>query len=102
MMTKEEAMKYLSDAAYEQSFWVNNGPVLKNVEELGSALAQMSDYTYNYHANKQKNDFSRWVNDVVGDQKLANDLLSSKNKESAVKKVQNRLNSLKKKTGNFN
>lgn len=90
-------MKYLSDASPEQSFWVNNGPVLKNLNELADFLPQMNNDIYSHHVNKDKNDFSKWVNDIIGDQKLANDLLSSKNKESAVKKVRSRINSLKKK-----
>lgn len=97
MSTKEKASAYLRDAPPEQCFWVNNGPVLKNLEELANALPQMGDEVYACHANKEKNDFSRWINDVIGDKKLANDLLSSRNKESASKKVKNRLNSLKNK-----
>ncbi len=97
MVNKEEAIKYLGDVAPEQCFWVNNGPVLKNLYELADALPQISDDAYAHHANKEKNDFSKWVNDVIGDNKLANDLLSSRGKDSAAKKVANRLNSLKKK-----
>ncbi|MBS3105399.1 hypothetical protein J4234_04030 [Candidatus Woesearchaeota archaeon] len=99
MVTKEEARKYLCDTASEQCFWVNNGPILKNLEELANILPDMDNETFNHHVNNGKNDFSGWVNDVIGDKKLANDLLSSKNKESALKKVKNRLNSLKKKAG---
>lgn len=97
MSTKEKASAYLRDVPPEQCFWVNNGPVLRNMEELANALPQMSDENYSYHINKEKNDFSRWVNDVIGDKKLANDLLSSRNRESASRKIRSRLNSLKKK-----
>ena len=97
MVTKDETREYLSDCSSEQCFWVNDGPILKNMEELANALPQMSDETYNHHVNNEKNDFSRWINDVIGDQQLSNNLLSSKNKESAAKKIVNRLNSLKKK-----
>ena len=96
MASKDEASKYLCDVAPERCFWVSNGPILKNVEELANALAGISDDIYHYHANKEKNDFSKWVGEVIGDNKLANDLLSSRNKESALKKVKSRLNSLKK------
>lgn len=97
MVTKDEAKKYLCDIAPEQCFWVNNGPILKNLEELANALPEMSNDTFHHHMNNEKNDFSAWINDVIGDKALANELLSSKNKESAVKKLQKRLNSLKKK-----
>lgn len=99
MATKDEAIRYLCDVAPEQCFWVNNGPILKNMEELANALESMNDDAYSYHTDKDKNDFSKWVSEIVGDQKLANDLLSSRNKESALKKVKARLNSLKKKAG---
>ena len=97
MVTKDESMKYLSDVPPEQSFWVNNGPVLKNLSELADFLPQINDDVYSHHVSSEKNDFSKWVNDIIGDKKLANDLLSSRNKESAIKKVAARVSSLKKK-----
>lgn len=97
MVTKEEAARYLCNADPEHCFWVNNGPILKNIEELTSALEAMNNDIYAYHVNKDKNDFSKWIGEVIGDSKLANDLLSSKNKSSAVNKIRARLNSLKKK-----
>ena len=80
MVSKNEARRYLCDVAPEQCFWVNNGPILKNVEELANTLPGISDDIFQHHVNSEKNDFSNWIRDVVGDQKLANDLLSSKNK----------------------
>ena len=99
MVTKDEARRFLSNAAPEQCFWVNNGPILKNLEELANALPDMSDDTFMHHANNEKNDFSNWVKDIIGDQKLANDLLSSRTRYSALAKIRNRLNSLKKNAG---
>ena len=99
MATKEESMSYLRDVAPEQSFWVNNGPILKNLEELANALPDMSSETFGHHVNNEKNDFSSWISQVIGDEKLANDLLSSKSKDSVLKKIRNRLDSLKKKAG---
>lgn len=99
MVNKEEAERYLGNVAPEQCFWINNGPLLKNLEELANALVEISDEAYAYHVNKEKNDFSAWVKDVIGDKKLANELLSSKNRASALKKVKNKLSSLKKKVG---
>ena len=99
MVTKDEARRFLSDCAPEQCFWVNNGPILKNIEELASTLPDISDDIFQHHVNSEKNDFSNWIKYVIGDEKLANDVLSSKNKDSALKKVRNRLNALKKKVG---
>lgn len=99
MATKDEAARYLCDTLPEKCFWINNGPILKNMEGLNNALENMSDDAYAYHANQDKNDFSKWISEIIGDQKLANDLLSSRNRKSASRKVTARLNSLKKKAG---
>ena len=99
MVTKNEAGKYLRDVAPEQCFWVNNGPIVKNLDELANVLPVLNDEIFEHHVNKEKNDFSNWINDVIGDKKLANDLLSSRSKEAALKKISSRLNSLKKKAG---
>ena len=99
MVTKDEARKYLSDCAPEQCFWVNNGPILKNVDEFSNSLPELSDDTFSHHVNQDKNDFSNWIKYAVGDQKLADEILSSRNKESMAKKVKARLAALKKKAG---
>ncbi len=99
MTTKEEARNYLRDAAPEQCFWVNNGPILKGIEELANTLPDMANETYRHHVNSEKNDFSKWISEVIGDTKLSNELISSRSRESALKKIRNRLNSLKKKAG---
>ncbi len=99
MVSKNEARRYLCDVAPEQCFWVNNGPILKNLEELANALPDINDETFNHHVNSEKNDFSSWIKDIIGDNTLANDLLSSRTKESAVNKIRRRLNSLRKRAG---
>lgn len=99
MVTKDEAKRYLCDVTPEKCFWVNNGPILKNLEELANFLPEMSDETFEHHINSEKNDFSNWINDILGDKRLANDLLSSNNRYSVLQKVRDRLNSLKRKAG---
>ena len=97
MVTKEEARRFLGDVAPEQCFWFINGPILINLDDLANALPNISNESYAHHVDKKKNDFGKWVDEVVGDKKLAHDLQKSKNKESAVKKARARLDSLKKK-----
>ena len=99
MVTKDESRKYLGDVAPEQCFWVNNGPIIKNLEELANALPQLSDDSFKHHVSKEKNDFSKWINEIIGDRLLANELLSSRNRESLIKKMNSRLSALKKKAG---
>ncbi len=99
MVSKNEAKSYLCDTAPDKCFWVNNGPILKNLDELANFMQAANGDTFKHHVNADKNDFSNWINDIIGDKKLANDLLSSKTKDSMVKKLNNRLNSLRKKAG---
>ena len=97
-MKKEEARKFLADVNPECCFWVNNGPVVKNLEELDNALTNISNETFMHHVNKEKNDFSSWVNDVLCDKRLADDLMKSKSKQSVINKVKQRLQVLKRST----
>ncbi len=94
--SNEDAKKYLSDVEGGRCFWVNNGPILKNLYELYGALKEMGNRTWQHHASSEKNDFAAWVKDVIGDEKLANDLLKAKNKLTAAKHVEARITSLKK------
>lgn len=99
MVKKEDASKYLNDVPPDKCFWVNNGPVLKNLYELQDALKSISEDTYTHHANKDKNDFSRWVEEVIGDAKLAKELMTARNMESAFKKITARVETLKRVVG---
>ena|SRR3989344_3569459 len=97
MATKNEARQLLSDVAPEKCFWACDGRIFKNMEELANGLQAMSDETFKYHANSEKNDFSVWASEVLGDSKLGNELLSSKARDSAARKAAARIDSLKKK-----
>lgn len=92
----ENAKKILSDVEGWKCFWVNNGPVLRNLYELYGALKEMGNKTWQHHASKDKNDFAAWVKEVIGDEKLASDLLKAKNKLTAAKYVEARITALKK------
>ena len=98
-MKKEEARKILADVNPECCFWVNNGPVIRNLEELHNAFDNMNNETFMHHANNEKNDFISWVKDVLGDKRLSDDLMKSKSKQSAVNKVKQRLQVLKRSAG---
>jgi hypothetical protein len=98
-MTKAAAKEKLSDVPDEKRFWCNDGRYLKNLEELESALQQMTDDTFSYHSNESKTDFSNWVKDVIGDEKLARDLKKSTTPAQAAKSVADRIKWLKTRAG---
>lgn len=85
------AKRLLTEPAPHNQFFVSDGSVIKNVAELVWALDKMNEETYNFHANKEKNDFSSWIRDVFGEEKLAEDLKTSASKAEAQLAVAKRL-----------
>jgi len=73
----------LANAKPENCFWVNNGPVLKNLEELKEALVTMTDEQFRYHVNERKNDFAKWVREVLAEKEIARRLARIKTRKSA-------------------
>ena len=94
-MTRSVAEARLGNVSDEKRFYCQDGRYLKNLKELQEALGQISGETYRAHANESKNDFSTWVRDVFGDDKLSSDLLKSPSQALAAKAVADRLTWLK-------
>ena len=90
-MTRTAAEKILGDVPEEKRFWCHDGKYLKNLDELKEALEQMADEVFGYHANEAKTDFSNWVKDVIGDEKLSRDLLKCATQVQAAKAVGDRV-----------
>ncbi len=63
--------KSSEDAPQELWFWVCDGEVLKGIKDLSKALKSMSKETFKYHVNRYKNDFSTWIEEVIGDSELS-------------------------------
>ena len=93
---KQEALKFLSMVPEKHVFWCHDGRVLKNMNELGEALAVMADETFAYHSNSEKKDFSNWVRDVIGDAKLADDLGNALDRNQAARIMTSRIDILTK------
>lgn len=82
----------LVDAAPERCFWVNFGPILKNLRELGDALASdISDAQFAHHVGPEKNDFATWVENVLGDEDCAQALRRARTRRGTLRAVRARL-----------
>jgi hypothetical protein len=68
-------------------FWCHDGSVFADINELAAGLATMSDETFAYHSNPEKQDFSNWAKDVIGDKQLANDLARATSRLQAIEYV---------------
>lgn len=88
---QEQASKFLADVPEEYIFWSHDGHTFKSMKDLAEGLVTMSDDTFAYHVNSEKNDFSKWVREVIKDEKLASDLGMAINKEQAIEYVAGRL-----------
>ncbi|PIR57755.1 MAG: hypothetical protein COU71_02410 [Parcubacteria group bacterium CG10_big_fil_rev_8_21_14_0_10_38_31] len=89
--TKKIGKKTFVVASPEICFWVNSGPIVRSLPDLVEALKTMSDEQYSYHVNDDKNDFSRWIEDVLGDKTLAKALMKYKTRTGTLKAVSARL-----------
>ena len=88
---KQEANRFLADVPEEYIFRCCDGQILQSMKQLGSALSSMTDETYAFHANTEKNDFTNWVRDIIKDDILAQDLQKARNRTHAAKLVSNRI-----------
>ncbi len=97
-ISKAVAQRWLGNAPDDKPFWCQDGRVLQNLQDLAAALKEMSDETFRYHLNESKNDFSNWVRDVIGDEKLAGDLWVSTTRAQAASYVTDRVGYLKRRS----
>lgn len=92
--TEAHSILKLPDASPGKEFHFCNGIHVKNLDELLTALKTIDDGVYQYHANNEKNDFSNWIKDVLGDEELASSL-KMRNREEAVIILEARIKQLK-------
>ena len=88
---KVAAARALVDAPPDRCFWVNFGPVLKNLRELHAALAHISEAQFAHHVGAGRNDFADWVEGVLDDVTCAKALRRAKTRASAVRVVEKHL-----------
>lgn len=91
-----DAKKILSAVQPDKAFWVNNGPILKSLDEFAAAVRKLKPEQFMHHVNRQKNDFAKWISEVVGDGILAQRIRVLKTGDEMAKAVRQRIDSLKK------
>ena len=96
-ISREEAERRLGDVSDDKRFWCRDGRSIKNLRELGKALVDIGGDTYHYHSGEGRNDFSKWVREVVGDGTLANELSKAKSRMHASQAVAKRISFLESK-----
>jgi len=87
-MAKKLIKKEMMSVEGEMCFWVNNGPVLKNMNELCDAFRTMDQNVFDYHVSSEKNDFAKWVDEALHDADLAKKLLKYTDPASMLKVIE--------------
>lgn len=74
--------RVIIDATPDKNFWINDGPIIKNIVELRDALSNILNEKFRYHVNIDKDDFGLWIDKVLKDKNLAKKLSMTKTKKS--------------------
>jgi hypothetical protein len=69
----------------EQHFYLHEGGVLENLEDLFTELQTMEAHVYDHHVSETNNDFSNWVREVMGDRFLAKNIELCRDKDQLLK-----------------
>ena len=76
----------LDDVSENKYFYVANGMVVKNLNDMCAILDLIDKDTFDKHVNKEKNDFSNWAREVYSDE-LADSLGKAKTKKTMLRRV---------------
>jgi hypothetical protein len=77
-LSSETAKKYLSNAESRKHFKLHLGSNIRSLSELSEALDVMDQASYDHHVHNGVNDFSVWISDVIGDDRLAKEVAKLK------------------------
>lgn len=83
--------RFLRNVSPENSLWIINGDILRSLRELIKELKIMNEEAFRFHVNKEKNDFAKWVREVIGDRKLAAKLRKAKTRDKALRFINERI-----------
>lgn len=95
-LSVEQVKRVLSNTPAGKEFWVNNGPILRNIIELANAAKKLTPQQFMHHVNNAKNDFAKWADEVIHDSELAKKIRHVKTKDELAHAVKNRLKQLRK------
>jgi hypothetical protein len=72
------------DVEPELRLWLSDGRVISTIEELYAAVKNMKSRSYSEHANRNQNEFADWVGQILGQEKLADELIKAGSQKKAV------------------
>ncbi len=94
-LNKKLAERILDNVKEENRFYCNDGKSFSNLYDLQKEIMDMDDDIFSHHSEQGRNDFSNWVQDCLGDSKLAEELIGL-DKRSSLKKIGARISYIEK------
>jgi len=76
------------------AFWFMNGTIARNIYELVNTLEASSPEVFEYHVNSGKNDFYKWILNILGDDVLAKRLKKERDQKKYIRKIKRRIEEL--------
>ena len=68
-------------------FYFHNGQTVDSVKTLIKVLETLDEGTFNYHCNKDKNDFYSWLSTGLNDEKAAAVIKAVKTRKTMLSKL---------------
>ncbi|MBM3200452.1 hypothetical protein FJZ53_05935 [Candidatus Woesearchaeota archaeon] len=81
----------------ELAFWFCNGRTARNIQELVDGIKFSPDSVFYNHVSTNKDDFAKWILDVLGDNVLTASLQNIKSKEAYVMTIEDRIEEINQK-----
>ncbi len=85
--TVDTAKKLFFNISKHRRFRILGGAEINNIMELYDELLVMDDDVFRYHVTPSKNDFARWVDTVLGEPALAEEMRRFRSKDAMIKVV---------------
>ena len=101
---EKESMKnstLLRTVDEDEAFWLCSNVTIQSLEELAYELMRVEDSVFRYHIQRSRNDFEDWIRECIGDRELAREIARVKTRETLAKKIEVRIEELKKGTKNI-
>ena len=86
-LPRETVENWLKECNEDQSFVCINGMRARSIKDMVKMFERMHIEDYNYHANKDKNDFAAWVEGVFHNGHLAANFRSARSLKEAYQYV---------------
>ncbi|MFT4250292.1 MAG: helix-hairpin-helix domain-containing protein [Candidatus Woesearchaeota archaeon] len=81
------ARDHFKTAPREHVFILHSGEELKDLFDLARALEDIADHVFAHHVNEDRHDFANWVQHVLDEHALAEDLRESRRHPQAHERV---------------